>query len=65
MRVLHHLENHLYAVTILFKNIYDFRETVVLFTLAHLMHYTHMKLYIYNRKGKWEEKAFILHKEVG
>lgn len=21
------------------------------------MHYTHMKLYIYNRKGKWEEKS--------
>lgn len=35
------------------------------FTLAHLMHYTHMKLYIYNRKGKWEEKSIHFAQRAG
>lgn len=36
------------------------------FSLAHLIHYTDMKLYILQYKRKMgREKAFILHKEVG
>lgn len=35
-----------------------------LLILAHLIHYTDMKLYNYKQEGKLLRKAFKLHKEV-